>query len=243
MFSTMKALEETGWTKWFQWTSGLPWKDAGPNHANGFTGTVGALLDSIRDHDCISVIGLDVLFSALALCCWAVIGSLDARSILKCGICPWIDEGVEPKRAARSSQSAARDLSRRRSIARAVEGYEREDETRDTSARGRSFDDELDTAHEAVGRTSRSRTRSRRGSMSPMKRELSRLRRRSLSREWDSSSGSGYDGGPGGYDAESGTMFKKRAGPAEAAAVAWGLFTLGGVGVASTAVFGAGELE
>lgn len=69
-----------------------------------------------------------------------------------------------------------------------------------------------------------------------MKREISRGRTRSVSRarrlEREAEDN----------DAEE-RVFEDAAGPAEAAAVAWSMFALGGLGVASTAVFGAGELD
>ena len=166
--------------------------------------------------------GLDVLLSAIALCCWSVVGNLDARSMIKC-VLPWLDDDyVEPKRALKSAQSVAErkrmDFAHRRSSAKAQEEIEE------------LLDDIRRPTGELRQRATRSTSRARRRSVSPVKRSVSRHRTRDSPPESEV------------YD-DVMEVFKEATGPAEAAAVAWGLFALGGLGVATSAVFGAGELD
>lgn len=44
------------------------------------------------DHHWINALAFDVLISVLTLACWSVIGHLDARAMVRCALCPWVDD-------------------------------------------------------------------------------------------------------------------------------------------------------
>lgn len=86
---TDRAIDEAGCGKGILWLIGVPWNNRPePKTIREFTSTVRALINALGDHDWISAVGADVLLSAVALSCWAVVGKLDPRSMIECGIYP-----------------------------------------------------------------------------------------------------------------------------------------------------------
>lgn len=83
-----------------------------------------AILGSLSDHPLINAVGWDVLLSAVSLCCWSVVGRVDAEGILVCSLAPWHQTLWNGKVAART-QEAAKYLGfsgpRRSSIAERIE--------------------------------------------------------------------------------------------------------------------------
>ena len=160
-----------------------------------------SVLSALGDHDWVSVIGVDVLLSAFALCCWAVAANLDARGMMGCSVFPWLsterdtplkaiaapeDEYVETEEEFVASIPSARPRLRSASQQLTRRGSRRQDSQ------------ELENEGEAIdrptmvrrGRPPKSTLQSRnkyRTSLSPVKRygarQSSRLRERSRSRQ------------------------------------------------------------
>ncbi len=272
LYVTMQACGESG----FGWPLGMRWARPNPGSMRKLTGIVRALFSALGDNDWISAVGADVLLSAVALCCWAVIGNIDPRSMIKCGIFPWLDETQEVvSKTARRMSNAAEDIydvsaerirdSLSTASARARQGSEElryrashwrhelglhESEERDENvdwqylreptARGREQQSSI-----ATGETDPPRSRSRSlARVSPVKKTASR--RSSRGRDTKMSLQS-LDSDEEGDSEErrilNSTAIKTLTAPAEAAGVTWVMFVLGGLGMASTAVYGAGELE
>ena len=265
LFITMQACDEAGLGKYVRWPVGVRWIRPETTSMQKLTGTVRALINALGDHGWISAVGADVLLSAFALCCWAVVGNVDPRSMIKFGIYPWLEEthdavGAAARRMSNAAENAY-DVSAERIReglstvgARAREGSQELRYRASHRGHGPGLDDSEGEDEDVKwqrsqrqptvrGRkprpkreTSRSPSRSRsRASVSPVKKTASRRssRARELEPEED-------------YEERRiliPTSMHTLTAPAEAAGVAWVMFALGGLGIASTAVYGAGELE
>ena len=265
LFITMQACDEAGLGKYVRWPVGMRWTRPEITSMHKLTGTVRALINALGDHDWISAVGADVLLSAFALCCWAVVGNVDPRNMIKCGIYPWLDEtqdavGAAARRMSNAAENAydvsaerirdglstvgarARQGSQELRYRAGLDDSEGEDEEvewqrslRQPTVRGRK--------PRSKRETSRSPSRSRsRASVSPVKKTASRR----SSRARDERSPSRRPGSEEDYEERRilmPTSMQTLTAPAEAAGVAWVMFALGGLGIANTAVYGAGELE
>ena len=271
---TRRAIEEAGYGKRIVWPLGIsmPWNNRPePKSIKALTGTVRALINALGDYDWVSAIGADVLLSAVALSYWAVVGNLDARSMIESGVCPWLDNiqeavGNAASRAKEATEGAAEHVRNGLSSATEKARHGSQELKRRTSQRYEDvgLDDNEEDEDEfgpsvmsqilaaRRGRPPKPLTRERRvhprsrsksrASVSPVQGDTSRRRSRTRER---SSSRVSLGHGPEKDDEESQILrdiAMAAAGPAEAAGVAWALFALGGLGVASTAVFGSGEL-
>jgi hypothetical protein len=279
---TDRAIDEAGYGKGILWPVGVPWNNRPePKTMREFTSTVRALINALGDHDWISAVGADVVLSAVALSCWAVVGKLDPRSVIECGIYPWLDKTQEMvgQVASRAKEAAEGDydgvaeqvrdglssvkgkarresqgLKRRTTQWREDTGLEEDEEDEDEdeeldsnvrqlleARRGRPREAPTRERREALADYSGSKSKPRAG-VSPVKGDISRQRSRTRERGRSRASvrrGSEND------DEESQILTstaKAMAAPAEAAGVAWGIFCMLGLGAASTAVFGSGEL-
>ena len=258
------------------------WEDARHARMETVKQTGRSILSALTDVDWITALGLDVLLSAVGICCWSVVSNADARSMIKCSIFPWLDEteaagedtmdhvrdvtdelyGHSMGRAQNALSSAketvrrgSQDMKRRvyqlqGTIGRSDDDIEREINSGGPTRgrRGRPAKSPIrdmksgraSQARSASATSAPSRSRSR-ASVSPVKRNASsrrssRIRNLSVSRH-----GSGFRD-----DDErrilSSTMEVVTA-DAQAAGLTWGLFAIGGLGMASAAVFGAEEVS
>lgn len=283
--ATRRANDEASYGKPILWQIGMPWNNRPePKTMRVFTSTVRALINALGDHDWVSAVGADVLLSAIALSCWAVVGNLDPRSMIECGIYPWLDkpqdmvghaasrakevaegaydgaaervrDGLSSARgkARKGSQELERRTSQWREDPELDDDDDEEDEmelsneVRQLLAARRRRPPKVPTRErrEILADHIRSRSKSRAG-VSPAKGDGPRLRSRTRERSRSRVSlrlGSEDDDEIHTLtSARASAMAMAMAGPAEAAGVAWGLFALGGLGMASTAVFGSGEL-
>jgi hypothetical protein len=275
LYITMQACAETGLGKRVRWPIGMRWMRPEFETMQKLTGTVRALINALGDHDWISAVGADVLLSAFALCCWAVLGKVDPRSMIKCGIFPWLDEtqdavGVAARRLSDAAEDVY-DVSAERireglstARARARQGSqelryrashwghdpgldesegEYEDVEWQQSLRQPTIHGRKQRPKSTTRETTRSRSRFRsRASVSPAKKTASRRTSRTRDRSRPLQRPESEED----YDERrilTPPNVQTSTAPAEAAGVAWVMFALGGLGMANTAVYGAGELE
>jgi hypothetical protein len=187
------------------------------------------VLNAISDHPAISVIGWDVLFSALSFTVWSFVRSLDVNDMLKCSALPFLDLPVDSEEHNDEAEEVQVTHGGRHVK------FTTEDEIPDhaddvapispTKRRGRppkstSKVDGVEDSATSTGTLRRSTRRKRTpddsedGYVAPSKTaELAST-----------------EHGEGAGDVVEG---------AEAGALAWGLFVLGGLGVISASVLGA----
>lgn len=268
--------------------------------------TAKSIFGALGDHHWIRAVGVDVILSAVGLCCWSVVSNADVRSMIKSSVFPWLDEVDEATRYAISrvekvTEDAYDDVRSSYPVASAMKGLSAAQEVagrgmqevrhrtnalQNSAAEWASnltdaaddkddippvdrydgYDDYDEPPPKRRGRPpkggakastrtssgtrqtrgrsasqgrARSQSRSRAG-VSPVKRKASTSRRRS-SRVRDLFSG----------DSELENGFSQQvfspamqavATDAEAAGLTWGLFAIGGLGMASAAVFGGEEV-
>ena len=274
LYITIQACADAGLDKRVQWPLGMRWMRPETRSMRKLTGTVRALINALGDHDWVSAVGADVLLSAVALCCWAVVGNVDPRSMIKCGIFPWLDEtqdavGVAARRlsdaaedvydvsAERIRESLATARARARQGSQELRyrashwghepgldesGEEDEDVEWQQSQRPPTMRGRKQKPRSTARETTRSQSRSRsRASVSPVKKTASRRSSRTRDRSRPLQSPESEED----YDERRiliPTSIQTLTAPAEAAGVAWAMFALGGLGMASTAVYGAGEV-
>lgn len=236
-----------------------------------------SLWSAFGDHEWLRAVGVDVLLSAICLCCWSVVSNIDIPSLIKCSVFPWLDETQaaaehtmdhirdvtdeiyessvmdQAKHAFSTAKDTAwggsQDMKRRVSQLQATIGISDEDidwqvngkqttrgrRGRPAKSPGRA------QARGASANSAPSRSRSR-ASVSPVKRNAS-SRRSSRARATSLSSrrGSAVE-----HDEQRGTFsstVEAVTAEAEVAGLTWGLFTIGGLGMGSAAVFGAEEVS
>ena len=262
-YASYEAYREAGATIW----SRLPF--FAHSRKQNAKDTGGSIFGALDEHPWIRTMGYDVLLSFLGVCFWAVISDAGARSVIKCSIYPWVDEteaavghaigqvrdtteeiydasmnGVKHafSSAKDTAKKESRDLKRRVSHLQATIGLSDNDIEPDyeqsvAGRRGRSVSSYTPHVRSASGRPTRSvsagSTRSRsRASVSPVKRSSSRPRNMSLSRRES-----------GVFDDEDQMFFAPNADAlsahAETVGLTLALFAVGGLGMASSAVFGA----
>jgi hypothetical protein len=206
----------------------------------------------------VSALVYDVLLSGFSLCVWTVVANTDPRKMAKCGIFPWLDETqavveLAANRIGDATEEIYDEIAVSQPLAKARDVFSsaKEEARRRTASALYRFADTADEEEDDYGRPSRagrqrrasvgstrSRSRSRAAAVSPAKRNPSSSRRSSRVRNLSlSRRGSGLLEGNGGRIL-SPTM-EAVAVRTEATGLALGFLAVGGLGVASTAVFGA----
>jgi hypothetical protein len=199
----------------------------------------------------------DVLLSVVSLCVWTAVTQTDARAMVKSSLFPWLDEAqnaVEQaaSRIGEATEELYEDIQDSQPLARARDAWSsaKEQAKRRTASARYGFTDAEsdDEEYERPTRAGRARSNTRRASMgaagtrsrsrtavSPAKRNAS-SRRSSRAR---SSSMSRNVYGLVGDGKKFASSVEAVAVRTEAAALTMGLFAVGGLGVASAAVYGA----
>ncbi|KAK3717012.1 hypothetical protein LTR37_006067 [Vermiconidia calcicola] len=96
LHSIVMAYRETDVENPYGWhrLGAVGWRDPTKHYRNAtiVQDTTRSVFGSFGDHVWISALGVDVLLSGFGLCCWAVVNSSDAGSMVKCSLFPWLDE-------------------------------------------------------------------------------------------------------------------------------------------------------
>lgn len=221
--------------------------------------TLGVVFTGLRHwNHWLKALGFDVVLSFVVLMAWSVVNQSDVREMVKCSTNPWLEEaqavvGQLASRIGDATEEVYDEIRSSQPAARAGDawGSVKEEARRRAASAMHSFADtadEDDDEEEYARPTTRSRRasvgpgrpRSRsRGPPSPTKRNASsrrtsRARRPSMSQRM---SGIMDDS----LQAMSSPTVEAASGRAEAAILTYGLGVLGGLGMASAAVFGADE--
>lgn len=221
----------------------------------------------LGDHHWIASVAFDVLFSAIGLCCWSVVGFVDVEGMIQCSFFPWLDETRDPVghvfiqgheeahyediKKVGCLPNPGTSWKKRSAIERRPSDRHRLENRPEPEVTQQYFEwvDYLD-GRPGRGAKSRARRRTRSPAGDALSRARNNAKRRSsrsqpLERGFLSSNILDDPDHSGDEEIITTTVApttEPAMGETEAAALTWGLFAIGGLGVASNAVFGAEEV-
>ncbi|KAF2168187.1 hypothetical protein M409DRAFT_21631 [Zasmidium cellare ATCC 36951] len=216
-----------GWPRQLNWF--VPWRnesDAGVQE-DKYVGA--SVFEILGEHPWINALGWDVLLSAAVLCSWSAFSSTEARDMIRCSVFPELEGGEDLEVEARSHKARSTRSTIRQSSRTSKHAKIRQDaqETGRSASRGR-----YSRADHAAGASGQGQWQDGFSKLRPWTSLLSTneaIRR--------------PDAGRAEEDQSLWPQQQEQAGEAEAAGLAWCLWVLGGLGMATAAVLGANQQE